>query len=347
MGITRAAEHQVFLQRHGWGDANVTPLASDASFRQYHRLVDRQPDGGRKALLMDAPPGKENIHAYVTIARHLLAMGLSAPEILALDEAAGLAVIEDFGEDTYTRLLEGGVDPAPLYELAVDVLVALHGCDDAARVEAPAYDPARLLDEAALLVDWYLPAMTGRATPPAVRQSYMDAWQVVFEGTASTARTLVLRDYHVDNLMVLEGRSDAARAGLLDFQDAVIGHPAYDLVSLLEDARRDVSDDLTQAMKDRYRAALPALADETLGPWYAILGTQRHAKVAGIFVRLCVRDGKAVYLPHLPRVMRLLARGLAAPELAPVKMWFDANLPDVTRSLPDFDPAATRRLISL
>ncbi|NQV44430.1 MAG: phosphotransferase, partial [Rhodospirillales bacterium] len=286
MGINRAAEHQAFLQRHGWGQAEVMPLANDASFRQYHRLVDRQPDGERKALLMDAPPGKEDIHAYVTIARHLLGLGLSAPDILALDEAAGLAVIEDFGEDTYTRLLEGGADPVPLYELAVDVLVALHGRDDAARVEAPAYDHARLLDEGTALVDWYLPAMTGTATPDAVRQSWLDAWQAVFEGSASSASTLVLRDYHVDNLMVLEGRCGAARAGLLDFQDAVIGHPSYDLVSLLEDARRDVSDNLTQAMKDRYRAALPAQADETLGPWYAILGVQRHARVAGVFVRL-------------------------------------------------------------
>lgn len=340
--MNRAVEHREFLQRHGWGNAEIKPLASDASFRRYYRLRDDD----RRALLMDAPPGKEDIHAYVTLARHLLGMGLSAPKILALDELAGLAVIEDFGEDTYTRLLDGGADPVELYELAIDVLVALHSRDDATRVDVPSYDQARLLDEAALLVDWYLPAMTGVATSAVVRQAYLDAWQSVFEATPSASATLVLRDYHVDNLMILEGRSGVARAGLLDFQDAVIGFAAYDLVSLLEDARRDVPDDLARAMRERYRAALPGLAAETLGPWYSILGAQRHAKVAGIFVRLCVRDGKAVYLPHIPRVMRLLARCLAVPELAPVKAWFDIHMPDVTLPLPDFDPAVIRRLIN-
>lgn len=339
--MSRTLEHRAFLQRHGWGNAEVTPLASDASFRRYYRLRD----DGRRALLMDAPPGKEDIRAYARLAWHLLDMGLSAPTILALDEAAGLAVIEDFGEDTYTRLLDGGADPVALYELAIDVLVALHSRDNATRVDVPTYDPARLLDEAALLVDWYLPAMTGVATSAVVRQAYLDAWQSVFEATPSASATLVLRDYHVDNLMILEGRPGVTRAGLLDFQDAVIGLASYDLVSLLEDARRDVPEGLARAMQERYRTALPALAAETLGPWYAILGAQRHAKVAGIFVRLCVRDGKAVYLPHIPRVMRLLARCLAVPELAPVKAWFDTHLPEVVRPLPDFDPAAVRQLV--
>lgn len=341
--MSRTAAHRKFLSDHGWGAAHVTPLASDASFRQYHRLLD----GERQALLMDAPPDKENIHAYVVIARHLNALGLSAPEILALDEAAGLAVIEDFGEDTYTQLLNDGADPLPLYELAVDVLIALHGRDDAAQAEAPPYDYGRLLDEAVLLVDWYLPAMTGTPTTDAVRQSYLDTWRTVFDGAPNEPGTLVLRDYHVDNLMVLKGRTGPARAGILDFQDAVIGHPAYDLVSLLEDARRDVSDDLSLAMQTRYRDALPSLAEVSLGPWYTILGVQRHAKIAGIFVRLCVRDGKPVYLPHIPRVMGLLARGLDAPELAPVKAWFDRYLPNVIQPLPAFDPAAIRQLITV
>jgi aminoglycoside/choline kinase family phosphotransferase len=338
-----ADAHREFLIGHGWGEADVTAFASDASFRQYHRLRD----GARCALLMDAQSDKENIHAYVTIARHLKALGLSAPDILALDETAGLAVIEDFGEGTYTRLLDGGTDPVALYELAVDVLVALHGHDDAVKVEVPAYDHGLLLDEAALLVDWYLPAMTGTPTTDTVRKSYLDAWRAVFKGASREASTLVLRDYHVDNLMVLEGCTGPARAGVLDFQDAVIGHPAYDLVSLLEDARRDVSDDLTQAMKDRYRTALPSLAETTLGPWYTILGVQRHAKVAGIFVRLCVRDDKPIYLCHLPRVMGLLARGLAASGVAPITAWFDEHLHHVTQPLPFFDRAAIRRLISV
>lgn len=332
-----------FLAAHGWGDAEVVSLPSDASFRQYHRLHL----GDRRALLMDAPPDKENIHAYVTIARHLNGHGLSAPEIWAVNEEQGFAVIEDFGEDTYTRLLNDGADPVPLYELAVDVLTALHGKAGAADVDAPGYTVDRLLDEAVLLPDWYLPAMTGAATEPAARQDYLDAWREVFANAPVEADTLVLRDYHVDNLMLLEEREGAACAGLLDFQDAVIGHPAYDLVSLLEDARRDVSDAMTRSMLARYRQALPDQADAAMGPWYAILGAQRHAKVAGIFVRLYVRDGKPVYLPHIPRVMGLLARNLAKDELRPVKAWFDAHLPDIEKPLPAFNPETVRALISV
>jgi len=341
--MSNADAHQHFLKGHGWGNAVVTALPSDASFRQYHRLQA----GERRALLMDAPPDREDIKAYVAIARHLVAMGFSAPDILALDEAAGLAVIEDFGDGTYTRLLNDGADPVTLYELAIDVLAGLHGQGDAERVEVPFYGQDKLLQEASLLVDWYRPAMTRQSTPDGVRRSYMDAWRAVFDSLPAGPTTLVLRDYHVDNLMLLEGRDGVARVGLLDFQDAVRGHPSYDLVSLLEDARRDVPDDISDAMKNRYRAAQPSLADDTLGPWYAILGVQRHAKIAGIFVRLAVRDGKPVYLPHIPRTMRLLARHLEAPELAPIKSWFDAHMPPVEQALPPIAPEAIRQLITV
>lgn len=338
-----AREFRNFLARHGWDKAEVVSLPSDASFRQYHRLQD----GAHKALLMDAPPDKEDIGAYVMIARHLDSLGLSAPRILALDQEQGFAIIEDFGDSTYTRLLNGGAEPLPLYELAIDALVALHRRNDAVSVDAPRYSVDVLLEEAALFPDWYLPAMTGQITEPTVRQSYLDAWRDVFASAPVDSDTLVLRDYHVDNLMLLDDREGASRAGLLDFQDAVIGHPAYDLVSLLEDARRDVSEDLTQTMQDRYQRALPDRAETTLGPWYAILGAQRHAKVAGIFVRLYVRDGKAIYLHHIPRVMRMLDRNLDKPGLSPVKTWFNDYLPDITKPLPAIISGEVRRLITV
>lgn len=340
----RDDRRHAFLGRCGWGDAEVEALPSDASFRRYYRLHR----GTDRAMLMDAPPDKEDVRLYVTVARHLVSLGLSAPRIEAADEADGFVLIEDFGDATYTRLLDGGADPEPLYAMAVDVLAAMHGEPRATEVDVPPYDTPALLDEAALLADWYLPAMTGRATVPDVRAAWLDAWRIVFDAMPPARESLVLRDYHVDNLMLLDGRNGVAACGLLDFQDALIGPCAYDLVSLLEDARRDVTEELTRAMRVRYADAVPDVAGPAFDAWYTVLGAQRHAKVAGIFVRLCVRDGKPVYLPHIPRVMRLLAGALdrEADRLAPVHRWFDAHLPDLSAPLPDFDPAAVRALVT-
>lgn len=339
----RAEARAQFLSGTDWRAAKVTPLPGDASFRHYFRLQD----GRRHALLMDAPPDTENTATYVLVARHLVSLGLSAPRIEALDQAQGFAVIEDFGEYTFTKLLNDGADEEFLYELAVDALTHLHGEPSAAEIDCPEYNEQALLNEASLLPDWYLPAMTGQETSEAVRESYMEAWQVAIDAMPSFSPTLVLRDYHVDNLMVLPERPGLAGCGLLDFQDALIGHPAYDLVSLLEDARRDVSDQLTIRMRNRYRERVTIEDQAAFDAWYVLLGVQRHAKVAGIFVRLYVRDGKPVYLPHIPRVMALLSRSLASPCLSPVKKWFDEHLSEPTKSLPEFDPAEVRRLINV
>ncbi len=341
----RAALRTNFLNDHGWASAETTALPADASFRRYFRLQDGTGDDVRHALLMDAAPPTENIHAYITIAQHLVDLGLSAPRVEASDEALGLAIIEDFGESTYTRLLEGGEDPWPLYALAVDVLSHLHIQRNAASIDLPIYDAARLVDEVMLFTDWYLPAITGIATPGHVRDEFAAAWHDVINTLPPGQQTLVLRDYHVDNLMLLgEGREGAARGGILDFQDAVIGHPAYDLVSLLEDARRDVSPELTTTMRERYAKALPEAKGASFDAWYAVLGVQRHARVAGVFVRLCARDSKPGYLPHIPRVMGMLARSLSHPALSPVRTWFDKYLPDPLHALPDFDPQAVRAI---
>jgi len=338
----RAARIDAFLARAGWEAAERRALPSDASFRRYLRL--RRGDGAR-ALLMDAPPGQEDVRPYVTVARALAAMGLSAPAILSVDEPGGFVLIEDFGDATFTRMLEAGAEPRPLYALAVDVLVHLHSAPGATQTPVPPYDEAALLQEAVLLPDWYLPALTGAPTAAAARERYLDAWRTVLRALPPVRESLVLRDYHVDNLMMLEGREGVAACGLLDFQDAVVGPCPYDLVSLLEDARRDVPAALARAMRTRYAERLPGVAGASFERWYTVLGVQRHCKVAGIFVRLCVRDGKPVYLPHIPRVMRLLARGLRHADLAPVAHWFAEHLPAPETPLPDFDPATVRRLV--
>lgn len=326
-----------FLARCGWAGSAPVPLAGDASFRRYYRLRG----AGRQAVLMDAPPPQEDVAPYITVAALLRGFGLSAPEVFAEDRIGGFLLIEDFGDDTYTRLLKRGSDEPLLYTLAVDTLVELQR-----RVETQGlstqlspYDTARLLAEAVLLVDWYAPAALGARLPGAQRDEYLAAWRAILPQATLSADTLVLRDYHVDNLMLLSDRHGVHSCGLLDFQDAVCGPPSYDLVSLLEDARRDVSAELRAAMTERYLAAFPALERPAFFRSAAILAAQRNCKILGIFARLWKRDGKPGYLVHLPRVWRLLEEEIRHPALAPVARWLDRHLPRSARNIPA--PAAT------
>lgn len=324
----RAALISRFLTDAGWGDAERSRLAGDASFRHYDRLVR----GTERAVLMDAPPPKEDVRPFVRIARHLEALGYSAPRLLAVDERAGLLLLEDLGDGTYTKLLAAGHDEAALYALATDVLADLNGRTDAIPQGVPAYDNDRLLTEALLLTDWYLPAL-GRQPDPVARAAYQKAWLELFPIARAMPDTLVLRDFHVDNLMLLE-RPGLAACGLLDFQDAVVGPLTYDLMSLLEDARRDIDPGLIAAMKDRYLAARPGLDRDAFDASWAVMAAQRHAKVIGIFTRLWKRDGKANYLVHIPRVWRLLEQACAHPALAGMRAWLDTHIPAAERKVP-------------
>ncbi len=321
-----------FLKAAGWAGAEHRLLAGDASFRRYERVsLD-----GRRAMLMDAPPEHEDVRPFLAIARHLKGLGFSAPDVLAEDTANGFLLLEDLGEDTYTRMLANGGDEEALYVLATDVLIALHRLpeDQAIPGGLLPYDDVRLLEEACLLTDWYMPAILGQETSAEVRDSYIRAWCDLFPQVHAGKQTLVLRDYHVDNLMWLPERDGPARCGLLDFQDAVAGSPAYDLMSLLEDARRDIDDSRIERMKARYAAAFPDFDNHAFAARFAILGAQRHAKVIGIFTRLCVRDGKPVYLEHIPRVWRLLERSCKHPVLKGMRDWLDTHIPKKKRGLP-------------
>ena len=306
------------------------PLAGDASFRRYYRLGAN----GRRAVLMDAPPPQEDVVPYIAVAQLLRRLGFSAPEVFAEDRAAGFLLIEDFGDDTYTRILERGADESALYSLAVDTLVELQRAVAArGNPDLPPYDAERFLAEAALLVDWYAPAALGEPLTDARRAEYLDLWRTLLPRAALPHDTLVLRDYHVDNLMLLPDRSGVQGCGLLDFQDAVCGPPSYDLVSLLDDARRDVPVDLRRRMTERYIAAFPSLDRGEFLQSAAILAAQRNCKILGIFTRLWRRDGKPRYLVHLPRIWRLLERELAHPALTPIARWLDRHLPRSARHI--------------
>jgi hypothetical protein len=320
-----------FLETSGWGGLATVPLAGDASFRRYYRLARN----GGSVVLMDAPPPLEDVGPYVVVAALLRELGFSAPEVLAEHRADGFLLVEDFGDDTYTRLLDRGADEPALYTLAVDTLVALQRAAETRLIpELPAYDTERLLAEAALLVDWYRPLGHG------LREEYLALWRSVLPDAVVSTPTLVLRDYHVDNLMLLPDRPGIRGCGLLDFQDAVTGPPGYDLVSLLEDARRDVSAALRRAMTERYLAAFPALDRGAFLHSAAILAAQRNCKIIGIFTRLWRRDGKPQYLTHIPRVWRLLEQDLRHPALAPIARWFDRHLPPESRCRPDLRSVA-------
>ena len=310
--------------------ARLAPLAGDASFRRYYRLGGN----GRRAVLMDAPPPEEDIVPYVAVAQMLRRLGFSAPEVFAEDRAGGFLLIEDFGDDTYTRLLERGADEPALYTLAVDTLVELQRAVEArGNPDLPSYDAERFLAEAALLVDWYVPAALGDPLSDARRAEYLDLWRTLLPQAALPDDTLVLRDYHVDNLILLPDRSGVQGCGLLDFQDAVCGPQSYDLVSLLDDARRDVPADLRQRMTERYIAAFPSLDRAAFLRSAAILAAQRNCKILGIFTRLWKRDGKPRYLVHIPRIWRLLDQELAHPALTPIARWLDRHLPRSARHI--------------
>jgi len=306
-----------FLTQAGWADAEVHPLPGDASFRRYFRLAR----GGTSAMLMHAPPPHEDPAPFLHVAHWLNGHAMRAPAILAEDAGAGWVLTEDFGNDRMRDWLDANpAEERAAYEAAVDALAALHRLPPGPF--AP-YDMAVYQRETALLTDWYCPAQ-GVDVDTA---GYAQAWEKVLVPVLArqTPGVTVLRDYHAENIMLLGGKASEPQ-GLIDFQDALVGHPAYDLVSLLQDARRDVDVHLETAMLLHYSQAIGGADDDFLAD-YATLGAQRNAKIVGIFTRLNARDGKPRYLAMIPRVWAALERDLAHPALGPVAEWFDANIP--------------------
>ena len=320
----RERQRRAFVARAGWSDAAQAPLAGDASARRYARLTQ----GDATAVLMDDPPPGHSIGAFVRIARLLRGMGYSAPEVLAADEAQGFALLEDFGDDSFSALLAGPA-PAPLertlYETATDLLVDLRR--QPVPSDLPRYDAGWMLDDAKL----FLESIANEAASAPIEADFEAAWRGPLEEAAAGPQALCLRDFHVGNLMWLPAHGDGCRlgrVGLLDFQDARSGPFSYDLVSLLQDARRDLGTGLEAAMVARYLRASPGLDEAAFRAAYAILGAQRAVRIIGVFHRLARRDGKHAYLAHLSRVWGHLDRNLALPALAPVRAWFDLWCPE-------------------
>ena len=306
-----------FLASCGWEGAEILPLAGDASFRRYFRVVD----GERSAVLMDAPPPHEDPRPFIGVAEWLASVGLSAPQILSRDLDRGLLLLADFGDWRLREFLDQ--DPRSereLYELATDVLVHLHR-----HPPMPGLKPHGLeqwLTELELFTEWYCPAVGAEVDA----EAYRAAWAAVLEPVANDGMSpvTVLRDYHAENVMLVADREGVERFGLLDFQDAVAGHPAYDLASVLEDARRDVPTEIESDMIRRYVTATGQ--GEKFERAYWALAAQRNTRILGVFTRLWKRDNKPGYRRFQPRMWGLLERDLAQPGLEPVRAWFDANI---------------------
>jgi aminoglycoside/choline kinase family phosphotransferase len=325
----RDRQRASFVRRAGWGDAGERLLAGDASFRKYYRLTRPR----ASAVVMDAPPPQEDVRPFVRIGQHLIELGLSVPLIHAVDEQQGFLLLEDLGDDTFARVLAAGGDEVELYARATDVLVTLHNAGPRALLPGlGAYAGEALIDAAMLLPEWYLPAAAGRPTSEEDTIAYRAAWRACLANMPSTADTLLLRDFHQDNLLWLPMRPGVRACGVLDFQDAQQGHPSYDLVSLIEDARRDVNETVQANCFGRYVAEAGLDAGD-FGCGFALMAAQRHARIIGLFVRLLKRDGKPEYLPHLPRVWRMFERALRHDALRPLAAWVDRLLPPALRRI--------------
>jgi hypothetical protein len=359
----REAVKAAFLANAGLASAERRPLPGDASTRRYERLVRAD---GSTLMFMDAPPAAESqpcppdadeaarikagynamarlaagrVDAFAAAAGYLRARGLSAPEIVALDAEAGLAVTEDLGSGLYARLIEDGTPETELYLGAIEALARLHAETppdvlNADGVEWPllAYDALALKTGVDLFVEW-APKFDPRIQVDEAARAEWDAlWAPIRQRAAEGACVFIHRDYHAENLLWLPERSGAARVGMIDFQDALRAHPSWDLHSLLQDARRDVAPELEALALERYFQLRPEVERESFLEDYASLAALNEARILGIFARLVVRDGKPRYRAFMPRMWRQLARNLEAPNMAGLKAWFAAHVPDEVRS---------------
>jgi len=347
-----------FLTHGEWKNARRSFLQGDASARRYERLTMSD---GQKAILMDMPDtpdgpvikdGKtysqiahiaEGITGVAAINGELIKQGFSAPAALRQDLANGLMITEDFGDQVFGTLFQHGQDISQQVLVACEFLAQMASIEWPDKItfqtgasKQPAHSIARFdygvfEMEASLLLDWYWPMINKNVAQETVRQSFFDALKDIFPLTETDHPVWVLRDFHSPNLIWLPERRGLQKVGLIDTQDCLIGHPAYDLVSMLQDARIDLPDGF-EAKHYKYYCHLRHLKDSNFdeaafSAAYAVLGAQRATKILGIFARLYKRDGKPGYLQHIPRVSKALESNLRHPGLLSLANWYHTYLP--------------------
>lgn len=297
-----------FLGKYGW--SIVRPVQGDVSPRRYFRVEK----SANKAIFMDASAVEDNkqIHDFVRISKWLNEGGLKAPEIYEADEPHGFLLIEDMGDVSFRKAMESGVKPQDMYGLANDVLEHLkaQGCS----LKLPDYYDSAIHQKRRFVIDWYVPVLRGEENPPGLVESYLKVWDEIEKSLPPCPKGFVHADYHLENMMWLPGEKGVKRCGLLDFQEALYGPVAYDLVNILEDARMSVPPDIIKEILMRQ--------DELVRAWYRILGTQFHCRVIGLFIKLAVEGGRRQYLVHVPRLAAYIEKGLEDPLLEPLRQWF-------------------------
>lgn len=317
MNRTEIIDH--FLSANGWHGASRVKLAGDASFREYDRIFLEN----RQAVLMDAPPDKEDVRPFIRVAEHLVESKLSAPRILAADVENGLLLLEDLGDDLFVRVLHREPElESDLYHAAAEVLVQLYhsGTDG-----IPHFDIEQMLLQVGLLPEWFIPLVSGHKADEHAKHEYLLLWRDVLHKMPRLREVTVLYDFHAENMIWLPERSHGRRAGLLDFQDAVVGSPAYDMVSFLEDARRDVKKETITSVIDYYLKQTHIPRAEFMAA-YHVMGAQRNCRIIGTFARLSVRDNKPRYLAYMKRVWQHVENDLNHPLLLPIRHWMDKNI---------------------
>ena len=351
-----------FLRSAGLAEAARAPLPGDASTRRYERLTT---PSGATLMLMDQAPAAESqpcdpswtpeqrrahgwnavarlsagrIEAFAAVAAHLKSLGLSAPEIIAVDAPNGLAVIEDFGDALFAKVIAEGAEEAPLYRAAVEALAVLHAAPTPDVLSGAAgdwplltYDQTALQGGADLFVEWLPKLVPSLAFSDDAVAEWREVWAPITAAGEAGATVMAHRDYHAENLIRLDGQTGAASVGLIDFQDAVKAHPSWDLHSLLQDARRDVSPALEALALNHYFTLRPETDREAFMAAYKGLAALNEARILGIFARLIARDAKPKYAAFMPRMWAHLNANLKAPGLEAVAAWMDRHVPEDVR----------------
>lgn len=312
-----------FIKNNEWSSALMENIEADASNRKYTRLKKNN----KSVILMDAPPEYENISSFIEVANILKKLGLSSPEIIAYDTYNGFGLIEDFGENTFNQLIDKGLNQETLYKNAIDVVIfLLNNSNNIKNTKLGHFNDEQIYKELEIFLNWAFPSIMGYIPKEHVREEFLRSWKKIIPYFNYSLNSIILFDFHADNLMWLPERKGIKRVGLLDFQDAVYGPSIYDLVSLLEDSRRIISQGLKERMIDYY-INKTRINREKFELSYSAIAAQRNLRIIGVFCRLLVRDSKQNYLKFLPTVWSFLESNLNHPKLIDLKKWFEDNIP--------------------
>ena len=321
-----------FLKKNGIKEFKLKQIKSDASFRKYFRIYTK--NKSINLLLVRSPKKKENNLGYIKTANILEEMNLSVPKIIDYDNKKNLFLIEDFGSQTFKNSLKNGVDEYKLYNLAVETLIYIYKWKINLKKKLPLYSEKKLINEALLFLEWYWPFIYKKKPSQKTIDEFIKIWKFLLKKNLKSKKILVHRDFHIDNLFFLKNRVKLRSCGLIDFQDAVLGPSSYDLVSLLEDARRDVDNKIISKMYKKFTSNLKTKEKKFFVSEYRTLAINRHLKVIGIFSRLYLRDKKKNYLKHIPRLWRLIEKNLNYDDLKQINIWIDEYFPKKFRVKP-------------